>query len=71
MRARVGDRLVVRGPRIETPSRDGEIVEVRGKDGGPPYLIQWSDNGHFGLYFPGPDSRIDNGETESPPKDAS
>ena len=58
MRASVGDRIIVRAAHIEEPSRDGEIIEVRGPDGAPPYLIRWSDNGHEGLYFPGPDSVV-------------
>ncbi|WP_237770091.1 dsRBD fold-containing protein [Ornithinimicrobium sp. CNJ-824] len=30
-------------------------MEVRGEDGGPPYVVEWSD-GHTGLLFPGPGS---------------
>ena len=57
MRAEVGDRLVVESSKIETPRREGEIVEVHGKDGEPPYLVKWSD-GHEGLTFPGPDAHV-------------
>lgn len=32
---------------------DGEVLETRGPDGGPPYLVRWSD-GHEGLFYPGP-----------------
>ena len=38
--------------------RHGEIVEVRGADGAPPYLVRWSD-GHEALFFPGPDAIIE------------
>ena len=34
------------------------MLEVRGADGAPPYLIQWSDNGHEGLYYPGVDAVV-------------
>jgi len=40
------------------PGRDGEILEVRGEDGGPPYVVRWSDNGHEALVFPGPDAVV-------------
>ncbi|HET6625927.1 MAG TPA: DUF1918 domain-containing protein [Nocardioidaceae bacterium] len=57
MRAQVGDRLVVEGKTVEIPRQVGEVIEVQGQDGGPPYLIRWSD-GHEGLTFPGPDAHI-------------
>lgn len=57
MRANVGDRLVVEGRTTETPRREGEVIEVRGEDGGPPYLVRWSD-GHEALTFPGPDAHV-------------
>lgn len=53
MRARVGDRIILAAEHIDQPTRDGEVLEVRGDDGGPPYLVRWSD-GHTGLIFPGP-----------------
>jgi hypothetical protein len=58
MNAKVGDRIVVRGHRVGEHERDGEIQEVRGKDGGPPYLVKWSD-GHVGMLFPGSDVTIE------------
>jgi len=30
---------------------------VHGHDGEPPYLVRW-DDGHEGLFFPGPDARL-------------
>jgi len=59
MRAQVGDRLVVEGKTVDMPRREGEALEVQGKDGGPPFLVRWSD-GHEGLTFPGPDAHIVN-----------
>ena len=40
------------------PTRDGEILEVHGADGEPPYVVQWSDTGHTSLIFPGPDATV-------------
>ena len=57
MHANVGDRLVVESKTVDAPRREGEIVEVRGTDGSPPYLVRWAD-GHEGLTFPGPDAHI-------------
>jgi hypothetical protein len=36
----------------------GEIVEVRGAGGEPPYLVRF-DDGHTALVFPGPDAIIE------------
>jgi hypothetical protein len=57
MRAQVGDRLVVEGKTVDIPRQHGEVIEVQGKDGEPPYLVRWSD-GHEGLTYPGPDAHI-------------
>ena len=48
MHAHVGDRLVIEGGKVDAPRRIGEVVEVRGPDGGPPYVVKW-DDGHEGL----------------------
>jgi hypothetical protein len=53
MRARRGDRIVLAGEQVGHPVRDGEIIEVRGADGAPPYVVRWSD-GHEATFFPGP-----------------
>lgn len=58
MHAHVGDRIIVHSAHVDEPNRDGEVLEVRGADGAPPYLVRWSDSGHEGLYFPGPDTVI-------------
>lgn len=58
MHAKVGDRIVVHAMHVGDPARDAEILEVRGPDGTPPYLVRWSDDGHVGLYFPGADAHI-------------
>ena len=59
MKARVGDRIVIRGHHVGEPIRDGEILEVRGPDGGPPYIVRWEDTGHETLFFPGSDADVE------------
>jgi hypothetical protein len=59
MQATVGQRLVIRAHHAGEPIRDAKIVEVRGPDGGPPYMVEWSDDGRVGLVYPGPDAYID------------
>jgi hypothetical protein len=54
LRARPGDRLVVRGHRQGEHQRDGEILEVLGEHGEPPYRVRWED-GHESEVFPGSD----------------
>ena len=60
-----GDRLVIRSLHVDEAVRDGEILEVRGPQGGPPYLVRWSDNGHETLVYPGPDAQVEHFEQES------
>jgi hypothetical protein len=59
VQAVAGERLVMRAREGDEPYRDGEILEVHGDDGAPPYLVRWSDNGHIGLVFPGPGAHVD------------
>jgi hypothetical protein len=59
MHAHKGDRIVIRGHRIGEPSRDCEVLEVRGNDGAPPYVVRWDDTGQVALYYPGVDAVID------------
>ncbi len=54
MRANVGDRLLVHSHAVGMPDRTGEVLEVRGADGAPPYIVRFED-GHESLVFPGPD----------------
>ena len=65
MHAQVHDRITVLAPNDHQVNRDGEILEVRGTDGAPPYLVRWSDNGHESLYFPGADVLIHHSEPDS------
>ncbi|MGY1710269.1 DUF1918 domain-containing protein [Geodermatophilus sp. SYSU D00758] len=52
MQARVGDRIVVRSTHQGEPERTGEVLEVRGDQGGPPYVVRWDPDGHTGVFFP-------------------
>ena len=65
MHATEGDRLVVRSAHVDQAVRTGEILEVRGKDGAPPYLVRWSDGGHESLTFPGPDAYVEHVEPDA------
>ena len=57
MKANVGDLLLIESNSAELHRREGEIIEVRGNDGGPPFLVRWSD-GHEALCLPGPDAHV-------------
>ncbi len=59
MKARVGDGIVIDGHQVGEPKRTGEIVEVRGEDGAPPYRVKWDDSGRTTLLFPGFDCHIE------------
>jgi hypothetical protein len=63
MKAEPGDKLVIRGHAIGTKERHATIIEVRGADGAPPYLVRWdddlSDQPHDHLFFPGPDADVE------------
>jgi len=58
MQAVVGDRLHVHGKIVGQAERTGEIVEVHGSAGEPPYMVRF-DDGHTCLMFPGPDAIVE------------
>jgi hypothetical protein len=58
MQAAVGDRLHVHGKVVGQAEHAGEIVEVHGSGGAPPYLVRF-DDGHTRLVFPGPDAIVE------------
>lgn len=58
MHASAGDRILVHGRTVGASDQHGEILEVRGKDGTPPYLVRFSD-GHEGLMYPGADCEVE------------
>ncbi|MGK5640800.1 DUF1918 domain-containing protein [Streptomyces sp. URMC 126] len=63
MQAEVGDRIHIQTRAVGMQSRVGEIMEVRGPDGTPPYLVRFSD-GHESLVYPGPDCVIEQRSAE-------
>jgi Domain of unknown function (DUF1918) len=57
LRASPGDRLVIQRHHLGEPDRDGEILEVLGENGAPPFLVRWED-GHVAELFPGSDATV-------------
>ncbi|NUP53336.1 MAG: DUF1918 domain-containing protein [Catenulispora sp.] len=58
MKATVGDVIAIMSRHLDETVREGEIVEVQGAEGDPPYVVRWRDTGHTAVLFPGPDARI-------------
>ncbi|HEV3381010.1 MAG TPA: DUF1918 domain-containing protein [Trebonia sp.] len=58
MEATIGDHICIRGNSVGHPDKHGEIVEVHGDRGEPPYLVRFED-GRTLLLFPGPDAVIE------------
>ncbi|MFD7924022.1 DUF1918 domain-containing protein [Streptomyces sp. NPDC059740] len=63
MHATVGNRIHIKGHGAGM-NQTGEIMEVRGPDGAPPYLVRFPD-GHQTLVYPGPDCVIESGTPEN------
>jgi len=55
--ANVGDQLVIESNKVDSPRKIGEVLEVHGPEGTPPYVVRWAD-GHEVLMFPGPDAHV-------------
>lgn len=58
MHAAVGDQLHIHSRSVGMVDQRGEITEVRGTNGEPPYLVRFED-GHEGLVYPGPDCSVE------------
>jgi hypothetical protein len=58
MKAVVGDELTVKGRHQGDGDRHGEIIEVHGAGGSPPYLVRWRD-GHQSVFFPSADTVVE------------
>ncbi|HEV2345548.1 MAG TPA: DUF1918 domain-containing protein [Actinocrinis sp.] len=58
MRASIGDRLHIHTNHIGTEDHYGRIIEIRGANGAPPYLVEFPD-GRTSLVFPGPDAIVE------------
>jgi Domain of unknown function (DUF1876)/Domain of unknown function (DUF1918) len=66
MRATPGDHIILAGELVDQPTRAGEVLEARGADGGPPYVVRWED-GHTSTMFPGPGAVLRVTESASVP----
>lgn len=59
MHAKPGDHLVIKGHHVGDVEKDGEILEVHGAGGEPPFLVRWSDEERETLVFPGSDAVVE------------
>lgn len=59
MDVKAGDHLVVRSHTVAQPDRNAEVLKVLGPNGGPPYRVRWTEDGHEGLFFPGSDALVE------------
>lgn len=58
MKAAIGDRVHTHGVTSSRDEHTGEIVQVRGADGRPPYLVRFP-NGEERLIYPGPHTVVE------------
>jgi Domain of unknown function (DUF1918) len=58
MHAQLHDTLTVKGRRQGDEDRHGEIVEIHGQNGSPPYLVHWNQ-GSESLFFPSADTVVE------------
>jgi hypothetical protein len=66
MHAVVGDRIRVSGTHLNDAVREGEVVEVRGEDGEPPFVVRWSNDGHESFFYPGPTTHVEHAQGGRP-----
>jgi len=62
MKAQSGDQILIHGRKVGDPERSGVIIDVRGENGTPPFIVRWDGDPGEHLIFPGSDAVI------SPPK---
>lgn len=58
MRAKTGDWLHIHGRHVGNPEKVGQILEVHGETGAPPYRVRF-DDGHETIVYPGPDAVVE------------
>ena len=58
MHAEIGDELIVRGRHVGDEDREGEILEIHGENGAPPYMVRWKD-GHESVFVPSSDTLVE------------
>jgi hypothetical protein len=66
LRAQPGDRLVIRAHHAGEAEHDGEILEVLGEAGGPPFVVRWEEDGHVSRLYPGTDAYVQHLHGEVP-----
>lgn len=59
MKAAVGDRLIIRSRHLDEPVRTGEILEVHGQNGAPPYVVRWQGESGTAVVIPGSDAHVE------------
>lgn len=64
MKAVLRDRVIVRGRTVGSSDRHGEIIEIRGEEGAPPYVVRF-DDGHESIIFPGGDFIVERHQESS------
>jgi hypothetical protein len=64
MHATVGDRIHFQSNSVGAADHSAVVVEARGPDSGPPYLVR-RDDGHETLVYPGSDAWVEH--TGEPP----
>ncbi len=52
MKASPGDWLMIEGTHLNDRKRHGRILEVRGSNGAPPYVVKWDDTGAETIVVP-------------------
>jgi hypothetical protein len=65
MEATIGDTICIHGNTVGHADKLGEIIEVWGDRGGPPYVVRYPD-GQERTIFPGPDAYIIPHQTRPP-----
>ncbi len=53
----VGDRISIPGRHVGDVRREGEVVELRGTQEAPLYVVRW-DDGHEGVCSPGAERQV-------------
>jgi hypothetical protein len=66
LRATPGDRIVIKGHHVGEHERDGEVLEILGEEGAPPYVVRWED-GHTSEFFPSSDAYVEHYKHEDEP----
>lgn len=56
-RAQIGDQLVVESEEVGEPPREGNVLEVLGKDDTTHYMVRW-DDGHRSIIYPSVGSTV-------------